>query len=478
VDEGRATPAGDREQLDAGPVIATAEAATLASRHAESVAGSANRAAASAASLEATARLEREAVRTSTAQTVGAAAAAAADIAATAALAVTDRAAAEAVSVAAAAVRALEAVAADLGDDVDIAQARSIAAAVARTVAAEAITQARLTDEAAARVAEAVDLAAESAALAALAAQAVVQAATVAAEARTQDVVSASALTETASEQVVTSTARVAELAMSRLALLRQAPLVVEMRRALTDGELVLHYQPMYRLDTGAIVGVEALLRWQHPTRGLLPPSEFLEVAEGPHLVHAVGNWVVEAAAQQAAVWESTDDSPSPTVWANISCDQLGRGHLVDHVQAVLGRSGLAPGRLGLEVTERQLARRVDDAEGDLGALHDLGVLLAVDDFGTGYASLDYLRRFAFDEIKIDRSFVSGHQDRTNLAVTASIAELGRRLQLVVVAEGVETQEQCDRVQALGCHVAQGYHLHRPAPASTITELLARTRAR
>lgn len=129
-------------------------------------------------------------------------------------------------------------------------------------------------------------------------------------------------------------------------------------------------------------------------------------------------------------------------------------------------------GALGLELTERHLARRIDDVAKELAALHDLGVLLAVDDFGTGYASLDYLGRFVFDEIKIDWSFVSGHPDRTNAAVTASIVALGRHLGLEVVAEGVETADQHERVTAPGGNVAQGYLMHRPAPGAQITDLL------
>lgn len=185
----------------------------------------------------------------------------------------------------------------------------------------------------------------------------------------------------------------------------------------------------MYGLESGEIVGVEALIRWQHPTRELLHPADFLEVAEGPHLVTPIGDWVLRAAVAQAAAWQRDVGGRAPVIWVNISCDQLGRHHLTQVVERLLSDSGLTPGLLGIEVTERQLARRIDDVADDLLELRELGVALAVDDFGTGYASLDYLRRFTFDEIKIDRSFVSGLQDRTNTAITSSIIALARWLE-------------------------------------------------
>ena len=163
----------------------------------------------------------------------------------------------------------------------------------------------------------------------------------------------------------------------------------------------------------------------------------------------------------------------APKMWINISCDQLGQQHLPGVVERLLTEAHVAPAAIGLEVTERQLIRKADESAADLGALRDLGVALAVDDFGTGYASLDYLRRFTFDEIKIDSSFVAGlGEDRTDTAVTASIVALGRALDMTVVAEGVETQEQYDRLKDLGCAMSQGYLMHRPAPARDIIDLL------
>jgi EAL domain-containing protein (putative c-di-GMP-specific phosphodiesterase class I) len=406
------------------------------------------------------------------ASTVAAAATLAAQIAARAAAAVRAEAADRALDVAAAAVAALERIAAELPDDVDPDGARRVAALVAATVAADVITQARLTDDAAARVAEAVAVAAEAAAVAAVAAAAVVDVAVGSAHVFAQQMQGSSVETATASDAAVTSTGRVADLAVRRVAQLRRAPMVAELARGLEREELRLHYQPMFALSTGAVVGVEALLRWQHPDRGLLPPSEFLDVAEGPALVVPVGDWVLDTAVARAAVWQRALGDQAPVMWVNISCDQLGRRHLVGVVERLLSQHHLAPALLGIEVTERQLARRADDIATDLLELHGLGVSLAVDDFGTGYASLDYLRRFTFDEVKIDRSFVAGIGDQTDEAVISSIIALAGSLGLTVVAEGVETQQQLEFLRELGCGVSQGYLHQRPAPSETIDALL------
>jgi len=159
-------------------------------------------------------------------------------------------------------------------------------------------------------------------------------------------------------------------------------------------------------------------------------------------------------------------------VWVNVSGDQLGRRHLVGVFERLLDDNGLIPRSLGVEVTERQLARQLEEVSSDLAGLSELQVPLAVDDFGTGYASLDYLRRFAFDEVKIDQSFVAGLPERISVAVISSIIALADSLELGVVAEGVETQQQHDKLRALGCGFAQGYLWQRPAPAEVISDLL------
>jgi len=457
----------------ARPVMAAADAANAASRDAEAAARWAADTSATADSAAKDTEGLVTRARQATATTVAAAASAAAEVAARAAVEVQVKAAARALDVAASAETALERIVADLTDDVDQDDARRVAALVAAMVAADVVAQAQLTDEAAERVARAVALAAESAALAALAAASIVEMAALMAESSAQGVSGSIAATEEASNVAVASASRVAELAQRRVALLVQAPLVAELRRALARDELRLHYQPMRSMETHEVVAVEALIRWQHPTRGLLLPAEFLDVAEGPHLVNLVGDWVLETAVAQAASWRGSMGDRAPTMWVNISCDQLGRSHLVHLVERLLSAAGLPPWSLGIEVTERNLARRADDVAADLMALRSLGVGLAVDDFGTGFASLDYLRRFNFDEIKIDRSFVSGLPDPTDTAITSSIIALGRSLGLTVVAEGVETRAQYDHLKRLGCTVGQGHLFHRPVPAEALDDLFA-----
>ncbi len=258
-----------------------------------------------------------------------------------------------------------------------------------------------------------------------------------------------------------------------RVGVVRQATLLAELASAIECDELRLHYQPMYNIRTGKLVAVEALLRWQHPALGLLTPGSFLDVAEGRPVMTPLADWVLTTAALQSASWQRRMGTAAPDMWVNMSCDQLGREHFIGVVEGVLASTGVEAAKLGIEVTERQLIGGSDAVASDLLALQKLGLRLAVDDFGTGYASLEYLRRFTFDEIKIDKSFIDGlGRDRTDTAITSSIIELGRSLDLVVVAEGVETQHQYDRLQHLGCEVSQGYFHHRPAPAQTIDRIL------
>jgi EAL domain-containing protein (putative c-di-GMP-specific phosphodiesterase class I) len=380
---------------------------------------------------------------------------------------------------------ARDTIASELADDADLYQAAQAAATVAEAVAAEVVTRARATSDAAALVAGAVTTAADAALVAAQSAAATVELAADMAAASARMVAGSSAATLTATGIVVGSTARAAELAPQlraaaaalHRASLERDPLVAELHRALERDELRLYYQPIYETQSGALVAVESLLRWQHPSRGLLSPAHFLEVAEGhPDLVIPVGDWVLATAVAQASAWRlALGWQRTPKMWVNISGDQLRphQQHLPALVERLLSEAELTPDALGLEITERQLIRRADDAAWELAALRELGVSLAVDDFGTGYASLDYLRRFTFDEIKIDRAFVAGlGQDRTHTAVTTSIISLGNSLGLNVVAEGVETHAQYDHLKALRCAMAQGYLLHRPAPSETVNHLV------
>jgi diguanylate cyclase (GGDEF)-like protein/PAS domain S-box-containing protein len=255
---------------------------------------------------------------------------------------------------------------------------------------------------------------------------------------------------------------------------LRRVTVAAELAHAVQRDELRLHYQPTYELRTGAIGGVEALVRWEHPTRGLLAPVDFLDVAEGRRLMIPIGDWVLAAAVTQAAAWQRDFGDRAPDIWVNIAGQQLGRGRLPELIKRLLAATGLSAARLGLEITERQLVGREATVRGDLIAVRALGVRLAIDDFGTGFASLEYLRRFTFDEIKIDQSFISGlDRDATDTAVTRAIIALGRSLDLVVVAEGIDSPEQYRALQRLDCDIAQGYLMQRPAPAEAVTALLA-----
>jgi EAL domain-containing protein (putative c-di-GMP-specific phosphodiesterase class I) len=465
------------------PLTSAADAATVASRDAETAAESA--AETSVAAREAARSSADVAMhaRVATATAVAAAAASTAKLAARTAAAVEAAAVTRAVDVATSAVEARETVASELPHDADPADARQAAAAVAATVAAEVVARAEATAQAAFLVAEAVTTAAEAAFLAAQSAASIVELAATTAAASGRAVAASSAQTQAATDVVVGSIGRVADLgprlrevaAQRRVSLARAHPLVAELQGALARTELRLHYQAIHDLRTGAVSGVEALLRWQHPARGLLAPADFLDVAENhPDLVHPIGDWVLGEAISQASSWQHSYGGNAPKVWINIAGNQLGQQHLPGVVERLLTAAGLAPTAIGMEVTERQLIRRAEDAPSDLADLRDLGVSLAVDDFGTGYASLDYLRKFAFDEIKIDKTFVSGlGRDKTDTAVTSSIIALGRSLDLNVVAEGVETHNQYTALKHLGCAMCQGYLLHRPAPPDTIGELVA-----
>lgn len=244
---------------------------------------------------------------------------------------------------------------------------------------------------------------------------------------------------------------------------------------AIAGGELVLHYQPVCEVKTGRMIGAEALVRWDRPGHGLLGPNEFIDIAEETGLIVPLGAWVIEQAARDLSRWPRSGGW-WPVVTVNLSARQLADESLVPFVLEVLERHNLPPVRLGFEVTE---SMRIDDFEtaiDALNALSQLGCRIAVDDFGIGYATLDYLRRFSMaDVIKIDRSFVAGlGQSREDTAIVSASMALATSLQLRVVAEGVETKDQLESLAALGCHYAQGYVLSRPVPYDSILELWLR----
>ncbi|MGI4896861.1 MAG: EAL domain-containing protein, partial [Janthinobacterium lividum] len=247
--------------------------------------------------------------------------------------------------------------------------------------------------------------------------------------------------------------------------------LLGELRRGIADGELRLHYQPQVRLEDEKLTGVEALVRWQHPVRGLLPPVEFIEMAEQSGLVRELGAWVLDAAVGQAARWAHDPHLETVEVSVNLSARQLTDPGLVEAVTAALSEHGLDPGLLVLEVTETALVRDPDTAAAVLAALKALGVGISVDDFGTGYASLTYLQRFPVDELKIDRSFVMGlGVNSGDAAIVQTCVHLAHAVGIRAVAEGVETEEQLRVLNGMDCEVAQGYYYSRPLTADALQE--------
>ncbi len=250
-----------------------------------------------------------------------------------------------------------------------------------------------------------------------------------------------------------------------------------DLRGAAERGELVLHYQPLVDLDTGHVVGAEALVRWQHPVRGMIPPIEFIPVAEQTGLVVSIGRWVLEEACREAARWQSAAGGRRPSVSVNLAALQIHHASIVAEVRDALAAAGLPAGALTLEITETAMLADTDAAVARLTELKTLGVTLAVDDFGTGYSSLSYLQRFPVDVLKIDKSFVDGvATDGHDPVLTRAIVALGAALGLRVVAEGVERAAQADVLRALGCGYGQGYHFARPLPAAAFAELLAAPR--
>ena len=247
-----------------------------------------------------------------------------------------------------------------------------------------------------------------------------------------------------------------------------------ELRHGIREGALRVHYQPQIDLRTGRTRGVEALVRWQHPTRGLLPPSEFITMAEESGLVRPLGAWVLGETLKQADNWRREGRPSSALEFAvNLSARQLNDPELVPMVEAGLRLRGIDPALLLLEITETALMADPAAALASLTALKNLGVGLAVDDFGTGYSSLTYLKKFPIDELKIDRSFINGlGSDSGDSAIVGSCIDLAHAVGIRAVAEGVETSGQVHMLKAMGCDLAQGYHFARPLPAKLLKEWL------
>jgi diguanylate cyclase (GGDEF)-like protein len=249
-----------------------------------------------------------------------------------------------------------------------------------------------------------------------------------------------------------------------------------ELRHAIEREELVLHYQPKVDLASGRICGAEALVRWQHPQRGLLGPGAFIEVAEETGLIVPLGDWVLREALRQVARWRQAGLPPF-AVAVNVSSLQLHQPHLERTVQEALAATGLDGASLCLELTESAIMDTGANITGTLHAIKELGVHLALDDFGTGYSSLSYLRRFPLDELKIDRSFIVECHAGNNSAtvITQAIITLAHGLRLSVVAEGVETPQQLEFLRANACDQYQGFLFSRPVPAAEFDGLFAPT---
>jgi EAL domain-containing protein (putative c-di-GMP-specific phosphodiesterase class I) len=248
--------------------------------------------------------------------------------------------------------------------------------------------------------------------------------------------------------------------------------LETELRRAIERGELELFYQPKVDLKSNRLVGAEALVRWRHPQRGMVSPGDFIPLAEETGLIIPLGQWVLNTACQQVRTWEATGRQ-APRVSVNVSSHQFRQRVLARDVQAALSGSGIAARHLCLELTESAIMEHAQDNVRTLAALKESGVSLSIDDFGTGYSSLSYLKRFPIDEIKIDRSFVSGvEREKDNAAIVTAIIVMAHSLGLRVVAEGVETPVELEYLQQQGCDECQGFLYSRPLPAADFGALL------
>ena len=263
------------------------------------------------------------------------------------------------------------------------------------------------------------------------------------------------------------------EPAMSA-ATMERVELENDLRRALERNELRLHYQPLIDLATNRIVGLEALVRWQHPTRGLIPPLSFIPLAEETGLIVPLGQWVLETACRQARAWHEALPESALVMSVNLSARQFTQPDLVAQVSDILEETGLPPHLLELEITETVLMDQTEAGTRALRALRGLGVQLVLDDFGTGYSSLAYLKHLPLDTIKIDRSFVNGlEDDDANLPIVQAVIALAHGLGIDVVAEGIETKAQLSRLQSLVCDRGQGYFYARPMPADELGAMLA-----
>jgi EAL domain-containing protein (putative c-di-GMP-specific phosphodiesterase class I) len=251
--------------------------------------------------------------------------------------------------------------------------------------------------------------------------------------------------------------------------------LELDLRDAVARGDFTLLYQPVVALDSGRVVEVEALVRWRHPARGLLPPADFVGLAEETGLIVPLGRWILDTACRQLQHWQAgAGGVPGLAMSVNLSARQLLHPGLVEDVARALAETGIDPGAVRLEITETVVMHDAPATLAKLEALKTLGVQLAIDDFGTGYSSLGYLKRFPVDTLKIDRSFVQGiGRDVEDTAIVRAVITVARSLGLSVTAEGIETAEQLEELRALGCNRGQGYYFAVPVEGDRLPALLA-----
>jgi EAL domain-containing protein (putative c-di-GMP-specific phosphodiesterase class I) len=266
---------------------------------------------------------------------------------------------------------------------------------------------------------------------------------------------------------------RVFEAAMHER-VLERLELRAELQRAIEGRQFELHFQPVVRLHDGSVAGMEALVRWHHPVRGLVQPGQFIPLAEEMGLIVDLGRWVLRESCEHAAHLRATGEAgPDFTIAVNLSVKQLQHPDVVEDVRSALQDSGIAPEMLVLEITETVLMADYELASRRLQQLKQLGVRIAMDDFGTGYSSLSYLSRFPVDILKMDRSFLASNASPQAEGLAAAIVALGESLKLEVVAEGIELSGQYQALRDLGCDLGQGFYIARPMDLADTREWLA-----
>jgi EAL domain-containing protein (putative c-di-GMP-specific phosphodiesterase class I) len=249
------------------------------------------------------------------------------------------------------------------------------------------------------------------------------------------------------------------------------------LRKALSQNELVLFYQPQIDAQTGAIVGVEALIRWQHPEEGLIAPARFIGVAEVSGLIIPMGEWILHTACRQLRIWQKKIDRDL-TMAVNLSARQFQQPDLLEQVREAIEDAGITPDSLELEITESNAMQNAENTIYTLRELKALGVRISMDDFGTGYSSLNYLKRVPIDTLKLDQTFVRDVMtDPIDAAIVSAVIQMAHSLQLTVVAEGVETQGQLDFLRRQRCDTIQGYYFSRPLAADDLEAYLVERRS-